>query len=332
MNNKELISIIVPVYNVEKYLNRCVDSLVAQTYSNLEIILVDDGSLDRSGEICDVLAMGDPRIKVVHKENGGLSSARNAGIAVSKGKYVGFIDSDDWVSLDMYEYLINLMRGNNADVAQINFKFISEYTMNVGVENEEIKVIKNKDILQHYMTTTTMTGSYSVCRCLFKRSLLDGLTFRLGKLNEDIDFKYKVLSKCKTYVESNLVKYFYFQSTGSLTTTGLRRQDFDLYDAAEQLYNLAKEEKYGTISFLGEVKKARTAFSLLCKIAYYGISDKTINRNEIVRQLTIEHRKNLIILLKAPMKFNRKIVAILLAININLLEIPLKILKSFRGN
>lgn len=332
MTNKELISVIVPVYNVEKYIKRCVESLISQTYSNLEIILVNDGSLDKSGDICDLLAMSDSRIKVIHKENGGLSSARNAGIAASKGDYVGFIDSDDWVSLDMYEYLMSLIQKNNADVAQINFTFTSEYTMNAGIESEKIKVIRKKDILQHYMTTTTMTGSYSVCRCLFKKHLLSGLTFRLGKINEDIDFKYKALSKSEIYVESNLVKYFYFQSTGSLTTSGLRRQDFDLYDAAEQLCKLTKEENYGSINFLGEVKRARTAFSLLAKIAYYGISDKSIDRNEIVTQLTIEHRKNLIILLKSPMKFNRKIVAILLAINIKVLEMPLKILKTLKSN
>ena len=115
-----------------------------------------------------------------------------------------------------------------------------------------------------------------------------------------------------------------------MTTSGLRRQDFDLYDAAEELYKLTKNENYGSISFLGQVKKARTSFSLLCKIAYYGISDNSIDRNEIVKQLTVEHRKNLIILLKSPMQFNRKIVAILLAINIKVLEIPLKIFKSFR--
>lgn len=332
MNNNELISIVVPVYNVEKYLNRCINSLVSQTYENLEIILVDDGSMDRSGEMCDVLAKDDSRIRVIHKENGGLSSARNAGILASKGNYVGFIDSDDWVSLDTYEYLRNILKKNNAEVAQINFKFTSEYTMNTEDKFEEINIYKDKDILQHYMTSTTRTGSYSVCRCLFKRSLLDGLAFRIGKLNEDIDFKYKVLSRCKVYAESNLVKYFYFQSTGSLTTSGLRKQDFDLYDAAEELFNLTKQENYGTISFLGEVKSARTAFSLLCKIAYYGISDSSIDKKKVVDQLTKEHRKNLMILLKAPIKINRKIIAILLSINIKMLEIPLKILKRFKDS
>lgn len=328
MHKPELISIIVPVYNVEKYLQRCVDSLVAQTYENIEIVLVDDGSTDKSGEICDRLAKKNSTIKVIHKANGGQSSARNAGLMACNGEYIGFIDSDDWVAADMYQYMVKLLQEKNAEGTQINSKYAYEYTMDLGVEAERINVFKGKEILQQYMISSTITGSYSVCRCLFKRTAISELRFREGKINEDIDFKYKALSNCVTFVESSLCKYFYFQSTGSTTTSGLRERDFDLYEAAEELYKLTKDEEYGSIRFLGEVKKARTAFSLLSKIAYYGVQDKDINKKRIIKKLTKEHRKNLECLLKSPMKMSRKLVAILLAINYNALKIPLELLKA----
>ena len=113
MDKKPLISVIVPVYKVEAYLGRCVESLLSQTYGNLEIILVDDGSPDNCGQICDTYAARDTRIRVIHKENGGLSSARNAGIDVARGEYLGFVDSDDWVDVHTYEWLLNMALEEN---------------------------------------------------------------------------------------------------------------------------------------------------------------------------------------------------------------------------
>ncbi len=113
----ELITIVVPVYNVEKYLDRCIRSIQAQTYKNLEIILIDDGSEDQCGEICDQYAESDERITVIHKENGGLSSARNAGIDIAAGCYIGFVDSDDYIHPDMYGILYDSMKRNDADIA-----------------------------------------------------------------------------------------------------------------------------------------------------------------------------------------------------------------------
>lgn len=330
MNQLPLISVIVPVYNVEKYLYRCVDSIRNQTYQNLEIILVDDGSTDNSSILCDEIAKIDIRIKIIHKKNGGLSSARNKGIAVSTGDYIGFVDSDDWIMADMYEYLLCLMNSRNSEIAQINIKKVPDFTMNVHEDKEKVNVLTGKEILQHYMTMSTATGLYSVCSCLFRRELLNGLAFREGKINEDIDFKYKALQMCRVYVESNCIKYFYFKSAGSITTSGLRQKDFDLYDAAEELYQLTCNEEYGTIRFLGEVKKRRTAFSLLSRIAYYGILDSSINRRQIIKQLTKEHRSNLPVLLRAPLPLNRKIIAIMLAIHIKLVELPIVVLKVIK--
>ena len=120
--NKPLISVIVPVYKVEKYLERCVKSICAQTYQNLEIVLVDDGSPDQCGEMCDMFAKQDSRIRVVHKENGGLSDARNAGLDVMTGDYVGFVDSDDWIEPDMYQVLYERLIKEKAEISCCGMK------------------------------------------------------------------------------------------------------------------------------------------------------------------------------------------------------------------
>lgn len=329
MHDEPLISVIVPVYGVEKYLKRCVDSILSQTYKNIEVILVDDGSPDNCPKLCDKYETADCRVRVIHKRNGGLSSARNAGLAIATGDYVGYVDSDDWIMADMYEYLLNILEAHNADIAQINLQQKTEFDFKTKETEEEIEGFKGKDILQYYMTTTTTTGSYSVCRCLFKRGCLNNLKFREGKINEDIDFKYIALSRADSFVVSNQVKYFYFQGNEPTNSSGgLKKKDFDLYDAADELYKLTKDEIYGTIAKLGKVKKSRTAFSLLCKIAYFGIADKSINKKQIVKKLTKEHRGNVSVLLDSPMKVSRKVLAVMFAVNYKFTELCIKIAKG----
>jgi hypothetical protein len=166
---------------------------------------------------------------------------------------------------------------------------------------EHYDIFEGKDILQHYLDTSIYSGAFSACRCLFARKLTEGIRFRDGKINEDIDWKYRVLKRSKRWVDSNQVKYFYYQSGDSTSGAPLKKRDFQLREAADLLCELASKETYGTIAFLGEVKKARTAFSLLCKIAYYGISDPDIDKKQTVKELTAEHRKNLSILFQAPL-------------------------------
>ncbi|MGE4284436.1 MAG: glycosyltransferase family 2 protein [Clostridia bacterium] len=327
MNPK--ISIIVPVYNVEKYIGRCVESLLAQTYKNIEILLINDGSTDNSLALCKELeAKYQNIIKVLNQENKGQSSARNYGLQNISGEFIGFVDSDDWIEKDMYEYLHNLIVANDADVAQIDFVMSNRFPFEVKNPQEKLELFNDKEILQYFMTTTTTTtGSYSVCRCLFKKDLLSRLYFREGKINEDIDYKYLALSRAKRFVVSNQIKYVYFQGSSSTTRGGLRRKDFDLYDAAEELYKLTQKEDYGTIRFLGEVKKARTSFSLLSKIVYYGLSDDSLNKKNTIMTLKRDLRKGLGILLKAPLGIPRKVLALVMVVNIS---IPTQIFRVLR--
>ena len=317
-----LISVIVPVYNVEKYLDRCLRSIVHQTYQNLEIILVNDGSTDKSLEICQRWAREYANIILITQENSGQATARNRGLEMPHGDYIGFVDSDDWISTDMYTYCMALMEKHDADIVQIDYLPATGDTYPANAKKETLEIYSNKEMLQYYMqTTTTTTGSYSVCRCLFQKQVLENIRFRDGYINEDIDYKYRAFCNAKKLVVSNQVHYFYFQSTGSTTTSGLKKRDFDLYAAAAALKEMTELEDYGTIRKLGRVKEARTPLSLLCKIAYYGVSDALIEKNSTIQQLQCELRDDLRILINSPLPLSRKFLAVMFSMNYRLTEI-----------
>ncbi len=327
------ISVIIPVYNVEQFLRRCIDSIINQSYKNLEIILVDDGSPDNCPSICDEYAQHDKRIIALHKQNGGLSSARNA--ALDKpltGDYVTFVDSDDWIEYDTYEYCIKELAQHKADVIQFNYMKTKEYVTGVvSHERERVDLFEDNDILYNYLKSAYQTGSYSVCRCLFKRENIGDSRFREGKLNEDIDWKYKVLRKSKRMIVSNLVKYYYYQHGVTISSGGLKRKDFDLYDSADELYKLAIQEDDMRILEMAKAKKCRTAFSLLCKIAYFGIADNSINKCQIIKQLRKEHKENLNTLLKSPMPLSRKLLSIMFAVNYDITEKFVHLVKTVKS-
>ena len=309
-----LISIIVPVYNVEKYLKRCVDSLINQTYSNIEIILVNDGSTDKSWDICQELESANANVVAVTKLNGGLSSARNYGLDFVKGQYVGFIDSDDWVEPDMYEYMYNLINTKKADSAQVKYELAYDNQHKITAHKEEINVLHGSDsILEYYMEQTTATGDYSVCICLFDAAKAKKFRFRIGKTSEDMDYKFNVLSECSCFVSSNQAKYHYFQAGESLSSGILIPQNFQLYESAEVLNQLCSAQSNKRTQFLGKVKKARTAFSLLSKAAFYGMSPDI--DSQTIDALVVENRRYLAVLLKAPLPVSRKIIAASFAVN-----------------
>ena len=215
MNEK--ISIIVPVYNTEAYLNKCVDSLLCQTYENLQIILVNDGSKDSSPQICDEYAKKDERVTVVHKANGGLSSARNAGLAVAQGEYIGFVDSDDHVAPETYERLYRAMREKGCDVANVMYERIDEngVTSPSAVPHKEDKIIEAQDFVRELMMHT---GDVSVCTKLFKKELFESVKFGEGKLNEDLLFMLEAFSHVKRVAFVGYVGYYYFIRSGSISS------------------------------------------------------------------------------------------------------------------
>ncbi len=204
-----LVSVIVPVYNVEETLSRCINSIVNQTYKNIEIILVDDGSTDNSGYICEEYAKNDTRIKVVHKNNGGLGSARNEGVKNSIGDYIIFVDSDDWIELDTIEYSLQLVDVDDEGqvVVQYSMQETAIYPAEKKLLSEKILYLSGEKKLPYFMRNTTKTDSYfSACRCLFSRKLVENNLFVEGKVNEDIAWKFKIIRDCDLLVDSNVVK------------------------------------------------------------------------------------------------------------------------------
>lgn len=229
---KPLISVIVPVYNVENYMRQCVDSLLNQTLSNIEIILVDDGATDTSPKICDEYARKYSSVKVIHKLNGGLGSARNAGMNEARGKYIGFVDSDDYVSVKMYETLLNLAETNKADCAYCGFTRFWSNTVDVTKQSKKtIKVYYGKEIVDSYLLDRVGCNpsekedcSYgaSVCLGLFRSDVIERSKVEFVSerefISEDMIFDIDFIPYCKKIVHTNEALYFYRFNPDSLTT------------------------------------------------------------------------------------------------------------------
>lgn len=228
---RPLISIIIPVYNVEHYLERCVYSVIGQTYKNLEIFLVDDGSTDGCPQLCDELAKKDSRIKVIHKENGGLSDARNVAIDVCRGEYVFCLDSDDFIADDTIEFLYDSLVRSDADIATCGY-------VNHYVEKPEVGTVHSKELvfdaesalenmLYQKDATTSAWGK------LYKRELFDGIRYPKGKICEDLDTTYKLFSRSRKIVLNTAIKLFYQQRTDSIINSQFSAKRMDALEFAK---------------------------------------------------------------------------------------------------
>ena len=210
----ELISIIVPVYNVEQYLNKCVESIINQTYKNIEIILVNDGSTDNSGKLCDELKLRDDRIQVIHKQNGGLSDARNAGLKIAKGEYIGFVDSDDYIAKDMFETLYNLNKKYNSEISIVSFYEIYKDKI-IGVRNSKnLQELNKIDAIKELLIDTNIQ-SYAWNK-LFKKELFEGLEFPTNKNFEDIATTLLLFERANKIVLFEEPKYYYVRRDNSI--------------------------------------------------------------------------------------------------------------------
>lgn len=237
---KPLISIIVPVYNVEAYMNQCIESIVGQTYKNIEIILVDDGSTDNCPTLCDDWKVKDDRIKVIHKENGGLSDARNVGIQIAQGEYIGFVDSDDVIEKSMYESLLEVISKYEADIVQCQTIKYSELRSLefISSENDRIMVLDSHDAVE-----LLIKGKGVICAVysmLIKSNLAKSVLFEVGKINEDVLWTYRIMVNAKKVVLTSKTLYGYFQRSGSIMNSEYTEKRFD---ALEALQKRAQEVK-----------------------------------------------------------------------------------------
>lgn len=243
---QQMISVIVPVYQVDNFLGRCIESLLCQTYHNLEIILVDDGSCDKCARICDDWAKKDDRIRAIHKKNGGLSDARNAGMPFATGNYISFIDSDDTVSPDYFEVMLHTMQAEKSDIIECGVvKFY---------EDNQFDVFQDDLSVTSYPTIDGLSGLINenpfhqhVWNKLYKAELVLDVPFPFGKLNEDEFWTYQIFGRAKRVTKINKTMYYYFQRSGSIMGAGfnLRR-----LDALEGKYNRQQyiEKYYPTLA------------------------------------------------------------------------------------
>ncbi|TCL59411.1 glycosyltransferase involved in cell wall biosynthesis [Kineothrix alysoides] len=247
---EKLISVIVPVYNIEAYLPRCVDSLLAQTFQNLEIILVDDGSADTSGSICDSYARKDGRVKAVHKKNGGLSDARNAGMDMATGEYIGFVDGDDWIDQDMYRAMYEACEKEQAQIAVCRYKQIrtsSGETLVPEIDapaGNSVSLSKTRAMEAYLCEDETYVIYNSVWSKLFLAKLVEDIRFPVGKNSEDIMFTTKAFCRMErlAYLDAPYYNYV-LDREGSIMNEkiGQRRLKDEIPFWREQISHLAKE-------------------------------------------------------------------------------------------
>ena len=232
------ISVIVPVYKVELYLRKCLDSIVGQTYKNLEIILVNDGSPDNCGAVCDEYAAEDCRITVIHKENGGVSSARNAGFKKATGEWIGWVDGDDWIELDMYEYLLKKAEEYGADIAVCSRKVVYPDREILWGWNEDL-VLDRKGALA-LLLENSLLQNY-LCDKLWRRKLFQGVIFPENKNFEDIAVMHRLFERAERTVCLPQVKYNYLQRSESIVHDNSLGNRLNHYAAAEKRYEELRE-------------------------------------------------------------------------------------------
>ena len=267
---KDLISIIIPVYKVEKYLEKCIESVLKQTYTNLQVILVDDGSPDNCGKICDEYAKKDSRIEVIHKVNGGLSDARNVGIAKAKGKYIGFVDSDDYIKEDMYEILINLIKEYDADVSICNLYDVIEGKEYIRNKENGIKEYNRIDILKEVLLDKNIQ-SYAWNK-LYKKELFNEIKYPIGKKYEDIGTTFYIFEKCNKVVVTSKPEYYYLKRADSLVNNVIESTVLDYTEIIIQRYlytqkNIEELRKYNNYYLAKTLITAHNDIELLGSIS-----------------------------------------------------------------
>lgn len=239
--NQPLVSIIIPIYNVEKYLERCVKSVIEQSYTNLEIFLVDDGSPDNSGAIADSLAKNDKRIKVIHQKNKGLSGARNTGIKQATGEWIMFVDSDDFIDSDMVKTMLNIAIKNKAEIVACNVDRVSDDGhINYYGDVNECFTVDNKKALMRLARNNVVNNS--VNNKFIKTSIVKGALFKEGIVFEDCDIMYKWIYKANIFSYTGKPFYKYYMSPQSLLRGKVNPKLFDYLDIAKE--KLSFYEKY----------------------------------------------------------------------------------------
>lgn len=316
------ISIIVPVYNVEKYLEKCIDSILNQTFTDLEILLIDDGSKDKSGEICDRYAKKDDRIRVIHKDNGGLSSARNCGIEHASSPYLGFVDSDDYIKKDMYEVLYDEIQKDNFDIAMCDLFHCYEDKIVKSDKKEEKLILNSEQAIK--MVMEAKKTSVTAVNKLYKKEIFDSIRYPEGKLSEDAFVIVEILMKAKKIVFTSRQEYYYVHRKNSITTSKFKEKDLNVIEAYKKNLHLI-EKNYPCLIDVGVMRYLWAHFYVLDKMMLTQEEyDKQIE-NKVIKVL----RENCMLVLRDErFNFTRKVSMILLMVNKQFYKICVKLKKK----
>ena len=304
-----IISVIVPVYKVEKYLDRCVKTILAQTFKDFELILVDDGSPDGCPEMCDIWAEKDDRISVIHQENQGLSAARNAGINAAVGSYLTFVDSDDWISPYMLENLFSLIRNNNADISVCGLLKTSQETVPFHKTEGKTQLYSRDEFMDIILKINSNRTIHYACGKLFKKEVLDSRHFPVGMLNEDVEGTFKAVMRSERIVETSAAYYFYFCNSESITRERFGKNYLCLTDVWRRVLAVSKKcvPQY-TDKVLFNLR--RMDFTILTQSILHGDGETDRQyKNELAFCLK-RLRKNTGRLLRGPMVFRRKLAVV----------------------
>ena len=240
---KRLVSVVVPIYNVARFLPRCIESICKQSFRNLEIILVDDGSTDGSGEIVDKASTMDSRIVVVHKKNGGLSDARNAGIDIAKGEYITFVDGDDYVSLNYVNYLLELIERYNAQVSVMTLKRTSQWQDTAQLAITTQICFSKQEAIREMLYACRF--STSACAKMYLTSAFQNVRFPVNKYSEDMFTTYKLLDQADRVAYGSQIGYYYYYRTGSIVLSAFSPKHLDVVEGLQQLQRDIPIKEYG---------------------------------------------------------------------------------------
>ena len=303
------ISVIVPVYKAEQYLDRCVKSILEQTYQNFELILVDDGSPDNSPSLCDEWAKNDNHIYVIHKENGGASSARNAGLKIAKGRWIAFADSDDWLDRTALKTLYDLANQYNVPMAIGGMRVVQKYTDASIVMKQNAKVLSNADLMSRFFRLNGEPDTHSVWGAIIRRDILEDYSFIEGRMNEDVETCYYLARKCEAAVYTDAPLYNYFKNIEGVTNSGFSKKKLDLLDIWD-IVQKQVEQFTPEYSYACEMNCKRARFTLLIQMSLNGYDHHDPFMVETKRKLKREVRGAFWELMKWKMPMSRKAILV----------------------
>lgn len=313
------ISVIVPVYNVQEYLERCLKSIQFQTFSDFECIMIDDGSTDDCPKICDEWSKKDTRFIAIHKQNGGQSSARNVGLKMAKGEILSFVDSDDWISPFMFEDLLKILEKTHCDI--VTSGYILAYEENAKLKRKySYKILNKNNALKRFLrlANSNRINDYPLWNKLYRNNVFENITFPENIIYEDLTVSTECILNAKTVAVTKSQYYCYFQKSQSTTRSPLTKRNLDIFSQAKKIENLVAPlgKKYRRLS---KNISTKAYFSLLAKICN-GDYDKSIYDENFIKKSIQVLKKNYFQMMISTMSIKRKLAYTAMCCNFKLLQ------------